>query len=214
MSESEGTKNKDRWDKADTVGKLLIPIAIALATFWFDSSLKNREAKQKTFEVAIGILQAPKSDETQQLRQWALGVFQNMTGIAKLPTSPGANKELQQGTQLPLTSQLQMPNPERLRISIIRVEGTPADQSEQIKSALIDANYTNVTTTERPQSLFPDKAEIRFYYPSDSQNAQSLNNYINKVLGITIQVNDRSQDQDASRHRPGDLHVYIRLGGK
>jgi hypothetical protein len=210
MPESESPKEKDRWDKADVVGRWLMPIAIAAATFWFDSALKERESRQKTFEVAIGILQAPSSADTQQLREWALGVFQKATGTAYTALPSEAIKELRGGAQLPSTSQLRLPTPGQLRVSIIRLEGASTDQSERIKSALIAAGYTNVATTERSQNLFPKRAEVRFYYPADSQNAQSLSDFINTNLGIPIQVNDRSRDLDAPVHRQGDLHVYVR----
>jgi hypothetical protein len=210
MPEGEGSKEKDRWDKADVVGKWLIPVAVAVATIWFNSALKEREARQNTFEVAIGILKAPNSGETQQLREWALGVFRDVTGIASAKLPSGAVEELKQGAQLPSTSRLQLPIPGQLRVSIFRLEGASADPSERLKSDLMAAGYTNVTTAQRPQSLFPNKAEVRFYYPPDSQNAQSLSDHINSALGIATQVNDRSQDPDASRHRRGDLHVYVR----
>lgn len=210
MPEDESPKKKDIWDVADVIGKLLIPIAIAAATLWFDSSRKESEAKQKTLEVALEILKAPKSAETEQLRGWALKVFQEVTGNASAGLPPGAIQELQQGTQLPSTSQLQLPNPGQLRVFIMRLEGTSAEQSERIRSELIAAGYTNVTLAERPQSLFPDRAEVRFYYPADSQNAQSLSDYITQTLRIPTQVNDRSQDRDTSNHRPGDLHIYLK----
>jgi hypothetical protein len=214
-------KKRDRWDKADVVGKWLIPVAVVLATFWFDYTLKEREARQrtfeveraanqKTFEVAIGVLQAPKSDETQFLRGWALEEFRKVTGIANANLPSGAIEEIQKGAQLPGTSQLRLPTPGELRVSIIRLKGASADESERIKSALSTAGYTNVTTAERPQDSFPDTAEVRFYFPADSQNAKSLSDYINGILGVATRVNDKSQEQDVSSHRPGDLHVYVK----
>jgi hypothetical protein len=211
MAQSESTKKKDVWEKADVVGKSLIPITVALATIWFNSALKEREARQKTLEVAIGILQAPNSDETKQLREWALGVFRVETGAASAELPGEAVKELQQGTQLPSISQLRLPSTGQVRVSIIRLLGTSPDQSERIKSALIIGGYPNVTTTEEPQDLFPKKAEVRFYYPGDRQNAESLSNYIsNQSMGVATEISDKSRDPDASKHRPGDLHVYIR----
>jgi hypothetical protein len=206
----EDSKKKDIWDRADVIGKLLIPIVVVAATLSFDASKKQSEARQKTLEVAIDILKSPKSSETEQLRNWALTVFQKETGTASANLTEGATQELQKGTPLPGSPRLQLQNSEQLRVAIIRLQGTSPDQSEKIRSALADGGYTNVTLTERAQDVFPGKPEVRFYYPADSQNAQTLNDYISGTLGIPIQVNDRSQDRDASSHRPGDLHVYIR----
>lgn len=192
-----------------------------LATLWFNFALNKREASQraseavraanqKTFEVAVGILQAPKSDETQFLRGWALEQFQKVTGVANAKLPSGAIEEIRKGAQLPSTSQLRLPTSREVRVSIIRLKGAVADESELIKSALISAGYASVTTAERPQDSFPNRAEVRFYYLADKENAKALSDYINGVLNIATQINDRSQDQDASSHRPGDLHVYVR----
>jgi hypothetical protein len=151
MPESEKSKSKNLWEKADIISKWLIPVAIALATIWFNSTLKEREARQKTFEVAIGILQAPKSDETHQLREWALGVFQDVSGKAYAGLPIKAVQEIREGAQIPSTSQLRLPTSGQLRVSIIRLEGTPPAQSDQIKTALVSAGYVNVTTENAPQ---------------------------------------------------------------
>ncbi|HEV8428950.1 MAG TPA: hypothetical protein VGQ41_13695 [Pyrinomonadaceae bacterium] len=209
MTDNESFNKKDQWDRADVIGKLLIPIMIAAATLWFDYSRRVGEAQQKTFEIAIEILRSPQSSETEQLRSWALQVLQKETGAASSQLPQKAIQELQQGT-LPGTSELRLQNSGQLRVAIIRLEGTPNDPSEKIKSALADAGYTNVTTSERAQDVFPSNAEVRFYYPADSVNAQSLSDYISRNLGIPMQIKDRSQDRDASSHRLGDLHVYIR----
>src|SRR5215471_15426586 len=79
MAENDSSKKKDQWEKADVVGKWLIPVTVALATVFFNSGQKAREAKEKSFEVAISILQAPKTDDTKQLREWALSVFTDVT---------------------------------------------------------------------------------------------------------------------------------------
>lgn len=101
-------------------------------------------------------------------------------------------------------------NPGQLRVSIIRLEGTSAEQSERLKSDLVSAGCTNVTTTERPRNLFPESAAVRFYFTVDKQNAEYLSDHINKTLGILTQAKDDSTDRNASNHQPGDLNVYIR----
>ncbi|MGK7927813.1 MAG: hypothetical protein AB4290_21680 [Spirulina sp.] len=209
MSESQTNQKKDYWDKADIVSKWLIPIIIVFVTIWFDSAQREREARQKTLEAAIAVLQAPQSDDTQELRAWALQTFKKLTEEASADLTPEAVDELK-NTPLPTGSPpLDIPNPERLRVSIIRFEGSSDDKSEQIKSALIAGKYNNIRMTER-RAPFPDNSEVRFYYPADSQNAKSLRDYIHNVLDFEIELNDRSLDDDATSHRPGDLHVYIR----
>jgi hypothetical protein len=209
MSNGEGPKKRDSWDRADVIGKLLIPVIIAAATISFNYSQKIGEARQKTFETAIDILKSPKSPDTEQLRSWALGVLQTETQQASAELPKAAIQELQKGA-LPSASALRLPNPGQVRVAIIRLQGTANEPAEKLKSALTSAGYTDVSIREETQGLFPSKAEVRFYYPADSVNAQALSEYINRTLSLPIEVNPRSQDRDTSNHRLGDLHVYIR----
>jgi len=211
MAENDSSKKKDQWEKADVVGKWLIPVTVALATVFFNSGQKAREAKEKSFEVAISILQAPKTDDTKQLREWALSVFTDVTGTASSELPKGAEQELREGVPLPSTPQPGPPGAGQLRVSIIRLEGAPPDQSERIRADLASAGgYTVVSMTQRSADAFPSRPEVRFYYPADSQNAQALSDHLKNSLGIATQVNNRSQDEDALKHRPGELHIYVR----
>jgi hypothetical protein len=143
MLEDDSSKKSGFWDIADVVGKWLIPIVVVLATLWFNSAQNQREAsqkafegqraeKQKTFEVAIGILQAPKSNETEKLRGWALGVFQAVTNNAYGTLPPGAVEEINKGAQLPALSQLRLPNPGPVRVFIIRLVGASTTKSNRL----------------------------------------------------------------------------------
>lgn len=201
---------KDKWDKWDIIGKLLIPFVIAAATFGFNASQNKRGATQKTLEVAIDILKAPQSAETEQLRNWALEILRREAKTASAELPSGAVKELQQGTPLPSTSQLKLPHPGPMRISIIRPQGTSAEQSEKLKSDLAAGSYTNVVTSERPQANFPSNPEVRYYYPEDKVNADALSDYISTQLHISNQSKDKTTDPGAASHSPGELHVYIK----
>jgi lysozyme len=90
-------KSKDTWDKIDILGKLLgsilIPLAVAIAGFYVNSTLQDRSAKQKTVEIAVGILQS-NSTATPQLKAWAEGVFNTTLATANQPLTPGALQEL------------------------------------------------------------------------------------------------------------------------
>lgn len=84
---------RDRWDKADIIGKLagsiLIPVALAVGSYIFNEALQERADRQKTRELAITVLQSEKTDKTPQLRAWALGVLEEMTRSAS-QTLPSA----------------------------------------------------------------------------------------------------------------------------
>jgi hypothetical protein len=206
MTDPSKTK-KDPWDKADIIAKILIPLTALGVTLLFN----NGRASQKTFEVAIQVLQSSNSDKLPSVRKWAIDVFQKYTSM---PFEDKALKELEKN---PLPSggipRIVFPNPEQLRrISIIRPITEPIALSQKIKKALsADEKYKNVNITmdTRPANQFPNSADTRFYYTADRANAQALNDYIKSKLEINSKLNDRSTHPDAYKHIQGELHVYI-----
>jgi lysozyme len=90
-------KPKDVWDKADILGRLLgsilIPVGLAVAGFYVNSALQDRQAKEKTAEIAVTILQS-KDNSMPELRTWALGVFNQTLVAADQPLSTKALDEL------------------------------------------------------------------------------------------------------------------------
>lgn len=90
-------KPKDRWDKADIVGRLLtstlIPVGLGIGGFYVSVALQDRAAKQKTAEIAVAVLQS-NNKSTPELRAWALGVFNSTLLEAKHPLPSAAQKEL------------------------------------------------------------------------------------------------------------------------
>lgn len=203
------SKKKDYWDRADIIGKWLIPISIAGSTIYFNIAQKEKEAELKTFEVAIGVLQSSKSVETPGIKEWAIKTFQSITDV-KLTI--GAIDEIKEGKQLPSTNKglLLSSNPNQLRIFIIRPSGISPSKSEELKSVLVSEDFENVVLLERPLNQFPKGSEVRFYYSEDKRSAESLNNYIKDVLKTPTEPIDKSKVPDARKHRLGDLHIYVK----
>jgi hypothetical protein len=96
-SSSEGLKPKDIWDKIDVIGKLLgtilIPFALVATGFFVNLTLQDRAAKEKTAEIAITVLQS-NSTALPELRNWALGVFEDTVLAANQKLPDAARKEL------------------------------------------------------------------------------------------------------------------------
>jgi hypothetical protein len=69
VASTESSKPKDRWDKVDIVGKLLgailIPGIIAIATYYFNEALQDRDTSRKQVDTAVTILESSKSDNLQ-----------------------------------------------------------------------------------------------------------------------------------------------------
>lgn len=203
---AEKGEPRDFWDKADVASKWLIPVAVAVATLGFNMLTSARQAKEKNLEVAISILQVPSGPQSTALRKWALSVFASQTGIQE-----AAIEELKQGESLPTSLPIQQPvNAPSLKVSIIRLQGSPTTDADRITQALSSGTYSRITSREAPANAFPDQSEVRFYFPEDKQSAQALSETINQSLNVQTRLRDRSQDADVSNHRRGDLNVYLR----
>ncbi|WP_284262028.1 hypothetical protein [Roseicyclus amphidinii] len=79
---AEGTKQKDYWDKAEIMGKVvgsvLVPLVVALALFMWNSERTRQLTAASVTPLAISILTAAPSDEdTTALREWAVTVLNN-----------------------------------------------------------------------------------------------------------------------------------------
>jgi lysozyme len=90
-------RKRDIWDKADIIGKLtgsiLIPVVVASTGIYVNAALQERASKQKTFEIAITILQS-KDSSIPQLKAWAQSVFAETVAGANQPLPAAAQKEL------------------------------------------------------------------------------------------------------------------------
>ncbi|MGF1628308.1 MAG: hypothetical protein ACFCUT_02455 [Kiloniellaceae bacterium] len=89
----------DRLSKSQTIATIFatvaIPVILSVLGYVFNDNLKTRDARLRTTELAIAILRDdPKnSPETPSLRQWAVTVIDDFSGV---PFPEAAKKELQQ----------------------------------------------------------------------------------------------------------------------
>jgi hypothetical protein len=89
MEERDTAPVKDFWDILKILGVVIstvaIPIIIGFVGHWVNASLKERDVRLRTVELAIGILKEdPKAmnRETTALRQWAMDVIDTYSGVA------------------------------------------------------------------------------------------------------------------------------------
>jgi hypothetical protein len=78
MSEEIG--QKDWWDKAEIlsklIGSLLIPVIVAVSVWAWNSERTLQQTASTMTQIAVGVLTGPPSPETQPLRAWAISVLQ------------------------------------------------------------------------------------------------------------------------------------------
>ena len=104
MTDEPQGNEKDCWDKARIIGGFLIPIAVLIAGYWVNTTIKDREIRanavaiqsiklanesaksreiaMRNFELALDQLRIPAEKHPMpDLREWALDVFETHTGI-------------------------------------------------------------------------------------------------------------------------------------
>jgi hypothetical protein len=92
-----GRSTKDLWDKiqvtAIAVSAAALPLVIAVFGNSYNASIKEKEIRLKTVEIAINVLsQDPKVNTSiPQLREWAITVVDNYSGV---PLTALAREEL------------------------------------------------------------------------------------------------------------------------
>lgn len=68
-------EDKDMWDKAEIVGKVSLPVAVAVATLWLNGQVSQRQQSTEITKVAIGVLSEELGDDQRgidPLREWAV----------------------------------------------------------------------------------------------------------------------------------------------
>lgn len=79
-------RSKDIWDKlpplSALIASVLVPIALAVIGNSYATAMKEAENRVKYTELAIGILKEKPSPDTQGVREWAINVASQYSGVA------------------------------------------------------------------------------------------------------------------------------------
>ena len=95
---------KDNWDKAKIIAEIFAIIAIIFYGQLINTSIKEREINLQLVQVAIDILRTEPNISTKILREWAIEVVDNYSGV---PFTEHVKKELL-NKQLPAASHVTM----------------------------------------------------------------------------------------------------------
>lgn len=69
---------KDNWDKAEIVGKVLLPVLVAIVAYFWNHERTRQETSSAMTSIAVGILSVPVGDSSSNaLRSWAISVLQS-----------------------------------------------------------------------------------------------------------------------------------------
>ena len=136
MGEGDLSAKKDFWDivriVAGAAGVVAIPVVLGIVGFEVNLSLKERDVRLRTVELAVGILQEnpQASPETPVLREWAMDVIDNYSGV---PLPKDARSELL-SKPLPELARMQIPDYERRVDQILRRAKGPPPGRVKIRS--------------------------------------------------------------------------------
>lgn len=72
------TNSKDWWDKAEIIGKAIVPIVIGFTVLTWNSQRTSQQTAASMTTIAVGILsQEVANDQNDPLRIWAISVLQS-----------------------------------------------------------------------------------------------------------------------------------------
>ena len=84
-------EKKDSWDKAKIISQIFLTIAIIYYGHVLNGSLREREIDLELVKMGIGILSTKPNENTSALREWAVTIVDNYSGV---PLSKNVKSEL------------------------------------------------------------------------------------------------------------------------
>ena len=70
---------------------IITPIVVGLIGHWVSQAVKDREVQGKFVELAVEILRANPTEDTKNLREWAIQIIDIYSGV---PFTPKGKEEL------------------------------------------------------------------------------------------------------------------------
>jgi hypothetical protein len=82
---------KDFWDKAEIVGKVLVPIVVGVSVWLWNVERTKFQTTATMTQIAIGVLTGePAESGSKALREWAIDVLRNPSSPPELSESAAA----------------------------------------------------------------------------------------------------------------------------
>jgi hypothetical protein len=79
---------KDFWDKAEIVGKVLVPIVVGVSVWLWNVERTKFQTTATMTQIAIGVLTGePSENGSDALREWAISVLRNPSNPPELSDS-------------------------------------------------------------------------------------------------------------------------------
>jgi hypothetical protein len=85
MGTDQVSNKKDSWDKLGIIAKVLVPLSVAIAAYFFDAALKERDIQSEYVKLAATALQSSDTSATsREIKKWAFTLL-NKTSPVPMP---------------------------------------------------------------------------------------------------------------------------------
>lgn len=154
------------WQAINAISGLLaalaVPIVLAVIGYRYTDALKEREIQGKFVELALNILKEPPKPEGRGVREWAIAVVNQYSGV---PLSPEATQDLRSGVLI--TTQA--------RVYLLAGSRSRAASLDSLRSALLAQGVNvvgqNAALQDETRASTP---EVRYFSASDSVDASAI----------------------------------------
>lgn len=89
----EPNDKKDSWDIVKIISVAAVAPSVALAGYLLSADVKVQEVEAKYVELAIGILKEPKNQTEPSVREWAIDIVNEYSGVEMSETTKNALRE-------------------------------------------------------------------------------------------------------------------------
>lgn len=180
---------------------ILITGAITLVGHWVTSAIKEREIHAKYVELGVLILQGKPTEETKNLRQWAVEVLNQYSGI---PINEATQQDLIKNVPLPETNLVTVA--QNARVFLLAGTNSKTKMFPDFQFQLVRAGFNVLGAKQIEDPDRPNEPEVRYFNPSDKQQADIVVKFVRSRL--SNQAIPAKYYKDVSA-KPGYVEIWF-----
>jgi hypothetical protein len=202
MEEKMADQTNSHWQGVNAVSgllaALLIPVVIAVLGQRYTSALKEREIQSHFVELALTVLKEPPREENKAVRQWALNVVDEYSGV---PLGDSARQELVDSVSLPT------PVSATSRVYLLAGGREKASTLDSLRSDLVRAGFNvaglNPALVDEGRPAGP---EVRYFNITDQAEAEAIAERLRTRLQTPTLMARSYNDPTA---KPGYIEIWL-----
>ena len=188
----------NRWQAVNAISGLLaavaVPLVLAVIGSRYTNALKEREIQGRFVELALSILKEPPRAEARGVREWAIAVVNQYSGV---PLGREATEDLKSGVLIATQA----------RVYLLSGSQSRAARLDSVRAALLAQGINVVGQNPVLQDeTRPSTPEVRYFNPPDSADAQALAARLRVLLKDPSLLARPYRDPSA---KPGYIEVWL-----